>query len=195
MKIHNNVNNRIIKKSDSYNLKKINRRYSNSCKKITIFILLLVLYILLQLTTIVVDQWMSYWTTVETIRTCIQAPKDICIGYENQLNSMVDINVIKSLLNDHKLLSANFAIYIYTVFIMGLIGLLFLIVYLTINIFISTGQKLYFLIFSNLLQARMHFFNSHLSGKYEIKVYIYFGMLLLFSTRKGSSDMIINDHV
>ncbi|XP_053595825.1 ATP-binding cassette sub-family C member 4-like isoform X2 [Microplitis demolitor] len=165
MKIHNNVNNRIIKKSDSYNLKKINRRYSNSCKKITIFILLLVLYILLQLTTIVVDQWMSYWTTVETIRTCIQAPKDICIGYENQLNSMVDINVIKSLLNDHKLLSANFAIYIYTVFIMGLIGLLFLIVYLTINIFISTGQKLYFLIFSNLLQARMHFFNSHLSDK------------------------------
>ncbi|XP_057335149.1 ATP-binding cassette sub-family C member 4-like [Microplitis mediator] len=167
MKIQNHVNDRPIKKSDSYDLKGINRRYSNSCRKISIFILLLVLYILLQLTTIVADQWMSYWTTVETIRTCIQAPKDICIGYENQLNSMVNINIIKPLLNEHKLLAANFAIYIYTVFIMGLIGLLLIIVYLKINIFISTGQKLYFLIFSNLLQARMHFFNLHLSDLFR----------------------------
>lgn len=170
--------------SSTNNLKKTNNSHFNSWREISIYLSLLILIILWQLATISVDQWMAYWTTVESIRTCIQAPKFMCINLKSQLNSMIDTNVNKNFLNEHKLIVHKNAKYIYTVLIITLIGLFISSVYFSINFCISVGQKVYNLIFCNFLKTKMEFFSSQFSGKYESVVkFISTGIIKEFGDR------------
>ncbi|XP_036147849.1 multidrug resistance-associated protein 4 [Monomorium pharaonis] len=125
-----------------------------------ILLMLLLSFVISQIAIIGNDYWLSYWTNLEDIRRINN------VSEVKQYANMYDDNFLKSIftLNPDGLLSTVDAIYIYT-FCIACIAIAFFRNFLYVKICMNSSCNLHNIMFSNLLQARMSFFNANPSGR------------------------------
>ncbi|CAD6203313.1 GSCOCT00009755001.2-RA-CDS [Cotesia congregata] len=128
-------------------------------------LLLVLMFILTQVAAVGVDQWMTFWTTLETFRPCIQSAGGICSGAVLESNALINNTKLSSLLDSDGLLPAETAVYIYLVLIITFITLSMSRARFLMWVGMRAARKLHNQMFSNLLQATMYFFNTNPSGR------------------------------
>lgn len=128
-------------------------------------ILLALIFIIAQLSSIGVDQWLTYWTALETYRPCLHATTTNCSNVGAGPNSFVNNTIFTPWLGNDGLLPATTAIYIYLALLIIFTVLSVLKCYCLVAIGMRAARKLHNLMFKNILQATMYFFNTNPSGK------------------------------
>ncbi|XP_057334742.1 ATP-binding cassette sub-family C member 4-like isoform X2 [Microplitis mediator] len=144
-------------------------------------ILLVVIFIVTQAASIGVDQWMTYWTALETFRPCIHATGSVCHNFGDESKAFVNNTVFSKFLDSDGLLPAATAIYIYVALLIVFIVLSILRCHCLIFIGMRAARKLHNLMFTNILQATMYFFNTNPSGR----------LLNRFSKDVGAMDELL----
>ncbi|XP_057334745.1 ATP-binding cassette sub-family C member 4-like isoform X1 [Microplitis mediator] len=144
-------------------------------------ILLLILFIVTQVAGIGVDQWMTYWTTLESLRPCIHSSGGFCQGAEHESNSLVNSTIFAPFLDADGLLSANTAVYIYLTLLITFVALSMSRCYFLILVGMRAARKLHDLMLANILQATMYFFSTNPSGR----------LLNRFSKDVGAMDELL----
>ncbi|XP_008553008.1 ATP-binding cassette sub-family C member 4 isoform X2 [Microplitis demolitor] len=146
---------------------KVYYRYFREGGNIGTLILLIMICIISQIATSGADYWLSYWTNLETIRTSCGNLQGNCSVSGNEYESMVNNTFFQSLsiLDADGFLPSVDAAYIYTMCIVGCIVLTISRSYFFMHICMKAGRKLHNHMFSNILQAKMLFFNTNPSGR------------------------------
>ncbi|KAK0084066.1 hypothetical protein PV325_007667 [Microctonus aethiopoides] len=100
-------------------------RYFRKGGGIITLVLLVINFVLSQIVISGGDYWLSYWTNLETARRCIHDTLHHCKLSEKESISIVNDTLLGfySLLDEDGLLPTNYAIYIYTILIVGCIVL------------------------------------------------------------------------
>ncbi|CAD6203315.1 GSCOCT00009756001.2-RA-CDS [Cotesia congregata] len=152
-------------KSEGFISKEIYFRYFREGGGIIGCLLLVLMFILTQVAAVGVDQWMTFWTTLETFRPCIQSAGGVCSGAVRESNALINNTILRSLLDSDGLLPAETAVYIYLVLLITFITLSMSRARFLIWVGMRAARKLHNQMFSNLLQATMYFFNTNPSGR------------------------------
>ncbi|XP_053595920.1 ATP-binding cassette subfamily C member 4-like [Microplitis demolitor] len=127
--------------------------------------LLALMFIVTTAASIGVDQWMAYWTTLETFRSCIHSSGGFSQGAKHESNSLVNNTIFDPLLDADGLLPANMAVYIYLALLITFVTLSMSRCYFLILIGMRAARRLHNLMFANVLRATMYFFNTNPSGR------------------------------
>ncbi|CAD6227313.1 GSCOCT00011969001.2-RA-CDS [Cotesia congregata] len=144
-------------------------------------ILLALIFIIAQVSSIGVDQWLTYWTALETYRPCLDATITSCSNVGAGPNSLVNNTIFTPWLGSDGLLPATTAIYIYLALLIIFTVLSVLKCYCLVAIGMRAARKLHNLMFKNILQATMYFFNTNPSGR----------LLNRFSKDVGAMDELL----
>ncbi|XP_057334272.1 ATP-binding cassette sub-family C member 4-like [Microplitis mediator] len=127
--------------------------------------LLAFMFIVTTTASIGVDQWMTYWTTLETFRPCIHSSGGFCQGAEHESKSLVNNTIFAPLLDADGLLPTNTAVYIYLTLLITFVTLSMSRCYFLILVGMRAARRLHNLMFANVLRATMYFFNTNPSGR------------------------------
>lgn len=156
---------------------KVYKEYFHHGSNYFILFMLLVLFVISQVATTGNDFWLSYWTNLEDVRR-MENTSDM---KENA--NMFNDSFLGSIftLNPDGLLSTIDAIYVYTFCIIACTVTTLARSFLYMKICMKSSCNLHNTMFSNLLQARMSFFNSNPSGR----------ILNRFSKDMGTMDELL----
>ncbi|XP_057334744.1 ATP-binding cassette sub-family C member 4-like [Microplitis mediator] len=127
--------------------------------------LLAFMFIVTTTASIGVDQWMTYWTTLETFRPCIHSSGGFCQSAEHESKSLVNNTIFTPLLDADGLLPTNTAVYIYLTLLITFVTLSMSRCYFLILVGMRAARRLHNLMFANVLRATMYFFNTNPSGR------------------------------
>lgn len=140
---------------------KVYKEYFHHGSNYFMLFILLLLFVLSQIATTGNDFWLSYWTNLEDVRRM-----------ENISNVKESANIFNDsflgsifTLNPDGLLSTVDAIYVYTFCIIACTVTTLARSFLFMKICMKSSCNLHDTMFSNLLQARMSFFNNNPSGE------------------------------
>ncbi|XP_011259351.2 multidrug resistance-associated protein 4 [Camponotus floridanus] len=144
---------------------KVYRDYLHHGGNYFILFVLLLVFIISQIATTGNDYWLSYWTNLEEVRRNkdTAGANQIHKNYMNMRNDSFLASIFT--LNSDGLLSKIDAIYIYTFCIIICTVTVLFRSFLFMNICLNSSINLHNIMFSNLLQARMSFFNRNPSGR------------------------------
>ncbi|XP_036147821.1 multidrug resistance-associated protein 4 [Monomorium pharaonis] len=156
---------------------RVYKKYFHNGGNSFILLMLLIFFVISQIATTGNDYWLSYWTNLEDIRRINNASE--AKRYANMYND----NFLRSIftLNPDGLLSTVDAIYVYTFCIIACTVTTLFRSFLYMKICMNSSCNLHNIMFSNLLQARMSFFNTNPSGR----------ILNRFSKDMGTMDEIL----
>lgn len=133
-----------------------------------ILCLLLMCFLISQIVTNGNDFWLSYWTNVEEVRYSeATANSDRVIPEFKKMHNDSFLGSI-FILNSDGLLSTTSAIYVYTFTILACTTTSLLRNFLYMKICMNSSCNLHNTMFTNLVQARMSFFNVNPAGKLKI---------------------------
>ncbi|KAK0161586.1 hypothetical protein PV327_010042 [Microctonus hyperodae] len=158
-------------------------RYFRKGGRIITLVLLAFNFVLSQVVISGSDYWLSYWTNSETARSCIHDTLHHCKLSEGESNSILNNTLLGSysLLDEDGLLPTNYAIYIYTILIVGCIVLSISRGIFFMTVCSTAGKKLHDDMFFNVIHATMLFFNTNSYGR----------VLNRFSKDIGAMDEIL----
>ncbi|GAB1868440.1 Multidrug resistance-associated protein 4-like [Camponotus japonicus] len=144
---------------------KVYREYLHYGGNYFILFVLLLVFIIGQVATTGNDYWLSYWTNLEEVRRNedTAGANQINKNYMNMRNDSFLASIFK--LNSDGLLSKIDAIYVYTFCIIICTVTVAFRSFLFMKICLNSSSNLHNIMFSNLLQARMSFFNRNPSGR------------------------------
>lgn len=144
---------------------KVYKEYLHHGGNYFILLLLLICFIISQIATSGNDFWVSYWTNLETERNSEFTPdaKRVSQEFRNMRNDSF-LGMIFTL-NPDGLLGTTSAIYVYTFTIISCTTTALLRSFLYMKICMNSSINLHTTMFINLVQARMHFFNTNPTGK------------------------------
>lgn len=142
-------------------------RYFRKGGGIITLVLLVMNFVLSQVVISGGDYWLSYWTNLETARSCIRDTLHHCRLSEKESISIVNNTLLEfySLLDEDGLLPTNYAIYIYTILIVSCIVLSISRGIFFMTVCTTAGKKLHDDMFFNVIHATMLFFNTNSYGK------------------------------
>lgn len=144
---------------------KVYGEYLNHGGNYFILFMLLLFFIIGQVATTGNDYWLSYWTNLEEVRRNkdTAGANQIHKDYINIRNDSFLASIFT--LNSDGLLSRIDAIYVYTFCIIICTVTVLFRSFLFMKICLNSSSNLHNIMFSNLLQARMSFFNRNPSGR------------------------------
>lgn len=141
---------------------KVYRKYLHYGANYCILFILLMSFIISQVATTGNDYWTSYWTNLEQARQ-IKNTTNYVDEYKNMRNDSF-LSLIFDLDPDG-LLSTTSAIYVYTFTILACTITTLFRSFLFMKICMNSSTNLHNNMFTNLVQARMSFFNANPAGK------------------------------
>ncbi|XP_034944749.1 multidrug resistance-associated protein 4-like [Chelonus insularis] len=126
-----------------------------------------IIYLMSQAATSGADYWLSYWTSLESIKVCLNNSLETCKFTKSQYETMVNTPLFTSLslLDENGYLRTENAIYIYTVCIITCIVFVIWRSLFLMKICMNASQRLHDHMFYNIIQATMYFFNVNPSGR------------------------------
>lgn len=145
---------------------KVLKEYFHHGANYFVLCLLLMCFIISQIATTGNDYWVSYWTNLEEERHNEGTADHV----NHSLRYMHNDNFLGSIftLNSDGLLGTTSAIYVYTFTILACTIITLLRSFLYMKICMNSSCNLHNTMFTNLVQARMAFFNANPAGKLQI---------------------------
>lgn len=149
---------------------KVYKEYLHHGGNYFILFVLLLFFIISQVATTGNDYWVSYWTNLEDLRQHEDTANADQINkkYMNMRNDSFLASIFT--LNSDGLLSKIDAIYVYTFCIIVCTVTIMFRSFLFMKVCMNSSNNLHNIMFSNLLRARMSFFNKNSSGKHINKL-------------------------
>ncbi|XP_034942803.1 multidrug resistance-associated protein 4-like isoform X2 [Chelonus insularis] len=163
---------------------KVYFKYFRSGESVISLICFISIYVISQVATSGADYWLTYWTNLESIKTCLNNSQRACKYTKSQYDALVNTPLFTSLpfLDEKGYLHTTHAIYIYTVCIVTcIISIIWRSLYF-MRICTNASQNLHDNMFINILQTTMYFFNTNPSGR----------ILNRFSKDTGTMDEILS---
>ncbi|XP_039312480.1 multidrug resistance-associated protein 4-like isoform X1 [Solenopsis invicta] len=160
---------------------KVYKKYFHHGANYFVLFILLLFFVISQVATTGNDYWLSYWTNLENVRRMNDTNKDI--HKDKKFAYMYNNSFLGSIftLNSNGLLGTIDAIYVYTFCIIACTITTLFRSFLYMKICMNSSINLHNIMFSNLLEARMTFFNTNPSGR----------ILNRFSKDMGTMDEIL----
>lgn len=149
---------------------KVYKEYLHHGGNYFILSVLLLFFIISQVSTTGNDYWVSYWTNLEDLRQSEGTANadQVSKEYMNMRNDSFLSSIFT--LNSDGLLSTIDAIYVYTFCILTCTATTLFRSFLFMKVCMNSSNNLHNTMFSNLLQARMSFFHTNPSGKRNDKI-------------------------
>ncbi|XP_014467786.1 PREDICTED: multidrug resistance-associated protein 4-like [Dinoponera quadriceps] len=145
---------------------KVYKAYMRHGSNYFILFLLLMCFIISQIATTGNDYWASYWTNLEEERYS-ESTSDAGRVNQQQFRNLRNDSFLSLIftLNPDGLLSSNSAIYVYTFTILACTITTLSRSFLFMKICMNSSCNLHNTMFTNLVQARMSFFNANPAGR------------------------------